>query len=493
MYKIEFLRILGTFSRKRLNKFGEYLNSPYFNKTGALIRLFDIVKKHHPDYSNITEEYLRYSLSNGGKVYSKLFMKKLFSRMGKNLLEFVYTENLKINKYYISESVLNELKENNLKNEYLKTFNQAILNLSKLGLCSNNYLYQYMILTNKFNFDYERSRILKKKNYIRFIDELDRMANKLFDFFIIDFTSLYFSSYFVSYNANFDFKQTDIYKIYNSMNFNSLSEINIQQGDYHKTYGYLLKLYGNYDNEEYYTNYKDMVFKYSDQMQKDEFAFHVHKLISYCILKIENNSSVNKYSSEIISLYDVFLNHRLFVRENNKYLSREIFRSIVLNTSRYGKTEWLIEFLNKAGDYLNPSEVENLSHYGYMYAYFYSNNFEKALHHANKIKLDYFIYKFDVKDLLLRIFYELGYTEETLNQIRSFLQFVRTEKISGAEWKRRYINFALYLEKIVKYRAGDRKRIDIGFLENKLMKSDNVYYREWLIEKIQPLKKLKAY
>jgi len=493
MYKIEFLRILGTFSRNRVNRFGDYLNSPYFNKTGALIRLLDIVKKHHPDYSNITEEYLRYTLSNGGKLYSKLFMKKLFSRMGKSLINFIHFENFKKNNLEILSSVLDELKENNLYAEYLKIYNEKNREISAIGLCNKRYLYDYYILINKFNYEYSRGKIIKKKNYAEFVKLIDRIAINLYNFFILEFTSIYFSSFFTSYNANLDFKETEVYKIFRFLNIAEIKKLEFSESAYHKIYGYLLSFYNDPQNKDDYYNYKHIVFKYSDQMQKDEFAFHVHKLISYCILKIENNISVSNFTSEIISLYDVFLNNRLFARENNKYLSREIFRSIVLNTAKYGKTEWLIEFLNKAGDYLNPSEVENLRNYGYMYAYFYSNNFEKALHHANKIKLDYFIYKFDVKDLLLRIFYELGYTEETLNQIRSFLQFVRTEKISGAEWKRRYINFALYLEKIVKYRAGDRKRIDIGFIENKLKKSDNVYYREWLIEKIQPLKKLKTY
>ena len=34
-----------------------------------------------------------------------------------------------------------------------------------------------------------------------------------------------------------------------------------------------------------------------------------------------------------------------------------------------------------------------------------------------------------------------------------------------------------------------KKRIDIGFIKNKLQKTDQVFFKEWLLEKIEEIEK----
>lgn len=495
MQNIEFLRILSILSKKEFREFGLYLRSPYFKHKKALISLYDAVKKFHPNYDNISEEYLRYSTStNGGKrTYSKLFMKKLFSKMNKALIDFLIIHKYRSFRIESGSEVLNLFSNSKLGFAYNKLYNELNSHIIKAGFSNKRFFREFVLSFTKFNFDYTTSKIIKKEKFGEFLKQLDNSAINLFNYFIIEFISLYFSSKFISYNANIDFNNTLISKIFEFLNLSDLHGLELKDKDFHRIYGYLFKIYSDYDREENYESYKNIILTYISKLDKNELEFHTSRLISYCIIKIENDSSKEKFTKEILELYDIYLNEKLFIKDNQKYLSREMFRSIVLNAVRYSRTDWLHDFVQRAEHYLNPAEAGNLIDYAYMYIYFEKKDYEKALMHANNIQHDYFMYKFDVRDIILRLFYELGYIEETLNQIKSFIQFVRSEKISGPDWKKKYINFASYLEKITLYRAGYRRKIDIGFIENKINKSDNIYYKDWLIKKISELKKLPSY
>ncbi|MCX7878697.1 MAG: hypothetical protein N2510_08690, partial [Ignavibacteria bacterium] len=428
-----------------------------------------------------------------GKLYSRTFIKKLFSKMNKAVVDFLIIQRSRNFRVEAGSDVLSMFTDNKLNFAYLKLFNNLNTFILKSGLSNKRFLSEYILGYTKFNYDYISNKIIKKEKFQSFLKTLDKAAIGLFNYFIVEFIALYFNSRFISYNSNTPFENTQIYKLYNFLNISGLSSLEFEGEEFHKIYGYLLNIYSDYDREEDYDKYRNLVIKIKNILDKNELEFHISRLISYCIIKLEGNSSTEKFSREIIDLYDIYLNEKLFRKDNQKYLSREVFRSIVLNTIKYNKTDWLLDFVQKSEQYLNPAEAENLMDYAYMYIYFHKGNYEKALMHANRIRHDYFMYKFDVRDMILRLFYELGYTEETLNQIKSFVQFVRAEKISGLEWKKRYISFASYLEKITLYKAGYRKRIDIGFIQNKIMKSDNIYYKEWLINKIDELKSLPSY
>ena len=44
--------LLKTFTGKELKDFREFLKSPYFNKRSAVLKLFDVIVKFHPEYES---------------------------------------------------------------------------------------------------------------------------------------------------------------------------------------------------------------------------------------------------------------------------------------------------------------------------------------------------------------------------------------------------------------------------------------------------------
>jgi hypothetical protein len=113
---------------------------------------------------------------------------------------------------------------------------------------------------------------------------------------------------------------------------------------------------------------------------------------------------------------------------------------------------------------------------------FEKGKFEEALERLSKIPYDVFIYKVDIKNLMLRIYYELNLYESAFSMINAFRNFLASsEEISGG-FKTQQMNFLNFYNKLLKMKA-DNKNEDAGFLLKEMEKKDSLASKQWLIEK----------
>jgi hypothetical protein len=114
------IKLLKTFSNKEMKEFREFLESPFFNKRKAVVKLFEVLNQAHPEFE---AEILSKEI-----VFSKLFPDKKFndstlrvlthylyeltekylaySRFGKEKFEYAFHLNkelLERNQYKLSE------------------------------------------------------------------------------------------------------------------------------------------------------------------------------------------------------------------------------------------------------------------------------------------------------------------------------------------------------------------------------------------------------
>ncbi|MEO8210707.1 MAG: hypothetical protein ABI840_09095, partial [bacterium] len=50
MHTNTLIDLLKTFSAKELKEFSEFLRSPFFNKRNAVVNLYNVLIRSHPDY-----------------------------------------------------------------------------------------------------------------------------------------------------------------------------------------------------------------------------------------------------------------------------------------------------------------------------------------------------------------------------------------------------------------------------------------------------------
>ena len=111
--------------------------------------------------------------------------------------------------------------------------------------------------------------------------------------------------------------------------------------------------------------------------------------------------------------------------------------------------------------------------------------FELALKYLSLVKYDTFVFKFDVRTLMLKIYLELGYYEQTRSLIDSFRHFI-LENTSITEYiKMVHLNFIKFVNEIMRLKES-KKEFDPGRLINEITLSQ-ARNKEWLIEKIYEL------
>lgn len=152
--------------------------------------------------------------------------------------------------------------------------------------------------------------------------------------------------------------------------------------------------------------------------------------------------------------------------------------------------KWAEKFIKEHINELSPEQKEDMEHYSKAVLYFEKNKFESSLEEISKVKYKYFIYKYDVKLLMLKSYYELGYFENALFLIDSFSHFLSKNRTVSELEKERFGNFLLNLKSLIKIKTGsasgkgdDLYRIISGI---RVINS-----RKWLLEKAKELAKSK--
>jgi hypothetical protein len=131
--------------------------------------------------------------------------------------------------------------------------------------------------------------------------------------------------------------------------------------------------------------------------------------------------------------------------------------------------------------------------YNFSYAHFNfaKGNFETALDYLGKVGYDLFIFKMDVRILLLKIYYELSYIEQAHSLIDSTLHFLKNTSEFSDDHKIQYRTFVQNFKELLKLKLS--QKIDphsITFLEKKI---EGEYTRnagqiEWLLMKLADMK-----
>jgi hypothetical protein len=242
------------------------------------------------------------------------------------------------------------------------------------------------------------------------------------------------------------------------------------------------------DKEEYYYEYKNALSNCRDLLSKNEISFHYSKIISYCILKIKKNNDNIDFKNELFKNYALSVLNEIYKNETIIYLPLYLYRNIILLGLELNKLKWTEKFIQENHRKVPPSESKNMLNYGLALFYKSAGKLELSLEYSNRVNLNYFIYKYDIKILKLKLYYELGYYEECLYLIHSFKEMLRNDRFLNKERKNKYNTFLKISERLI-------KNIDNGKIRSNLVniinKAPLMAQKEWLLEKINEVNNLR--
>ena len=121
MYKSVLIETIKSFSRQEIKEFGLFIQSPFFNTNQSVIKLYEQIKKHYPEFDQIQlDKKLLFEKAFGLVKYNDSFMRMTVYRLMELTKEFLISRNLKRNHFLKETLLLDELNIRELNNLMIK-------------------------------------------------------------------------------------------------------------------------------------------------------------------------------------------------------------------------------------------------------------------------------------------------------------------------------------------------------------------------------------
>ncbi|MBL8017053.1 MAG: hypothetical protein JNK43_07280, partial [Ignavibacteria bacterium] len=420
-------KLLRSFTNYEFTKFGDFLNSPYFNRLQKVISLYEEIRKFYPFFSSraLSSEKL-YSRIFPGLKFNDMKMRVLYSQMFSLAEKFIAAE-----KYFADETSLHL----DIAAEHRIRGNQRMLesSLNKLEIA--------LPAVNKKDAAYygNLARFLFEKNHLGsqfagnrdFIAEADSITIQ----HIIKTLWIHSTIYNIKSSLNIDIDETVIDAVERLAQLPAFTNIPAVKMNY------LLYHCIRYMNEDSFFGYIDAMNEYPDVCSTAElYQAHVI-LLNFCVLKIRAGKT--DFRKTKFELYRNMISRELWSYE--KFIPYAIFNNIVTSAIENEQQKFGFEFLEQYTSKLEPEFTESISNFCYAKLYYSLGKLDAALGHLARTGTnDDIFYKFAVKDLNIKIFYESGRYEQVYSLIDTYKHMISRSRLLSPEVKESYRMFLKY-------------------------------------------------
>jgi hypothetical protein len=162
-------------------------------------------------------------------------------------------------------------------------------------------------------------------------------------------------------------------------------------------------LHLNPDDESLITDYLKLFDENIGNFQRDEQFYFYSKLESYL-----RNKGTMKFKRMSFDIYKKMLKNNLCNYKEGEYFNLIMFKNIIEISLILKEYDWLKIFINKNINKLHPDNRQNMLNYYRGQFEFNKGNFERSLHYISKVQSDIIDLKWDMRYLVLLIYYELN-------------------------------------------------------------------------------------
>lgn len=494
MYTHPVIELLKTFTEKELMRFLKFLNSPYFNNRRMMVKLFKTLRTYYPEFEskNFTKHHL-YKRIYGKAAYNDSTFRNLMSDLLKFIQQFLKLEATEKNEvesqFFLTTELINRGEYNLFRNKIEKMEKSVIESNTMDG---DYFMNLYRINTDAFYINLLTKKVLKK-NFV--LSESEKMINGII------YIMMYFILETIKHNDNL-LKYSRAYNI--KKNFDTVSQFleifNFKRMiDYVdnnsgiklpiiEVYYNLLKTFTFFEDEKYYFEFKNSLLNVSGKLGANDNHFLHTRLIDYCIVKKNTGAECSfDLDREIFDLNKIYVRNEAYRSGSNVYIPFDYFRNVLINCITVKELRYMEEFIKDNTKKLIPKHVHSVENYSHALLYFEKKNYPKAQALLNKIKFDQFVYKLDMKNLQLKLSYELGQFESAISMIDTYKHFLKNNALISESRRTLHNNFINFANMLIQLKNG-KPKFTKQFLADKIEKTKNVFDKVWLKDKIKELK-----
>jgi len=238
------------------------------------------------------------------------------------------------------------------------------------------------------------------------------------------------------------------------------------------------------DNDKYFYELKKLKDKYIKKL--DWFSEHeiYSCLHTYCIQRINDRSL--DFRPEKLKI-DVEILER-DVHRNSDYVPGNYFIAVCSNSIDMKEYEWTERFIRAYRDRLDPEHAAFELNLINARLNFSKGDYRGALECLGKINIEYSQQKQQLRNLMLKIYYETDAIDSALSLIDSNRHLLAKDTQLTERQKKTYRDFIRYLNELIIIKCKpDRVKL-LNFRE-KLTASPYFTHKEWIMEKVEELGK----
>lgn len=472
--------LLKSFSEDEFREFGKYLHSPYFNSDKAVIKLYEILKKHFPAFE-LNEEYKFkiYTLLYPTKKFNDPILRNLFSKTLKLAEDFLTYNLIKTKPDFKWLIELRAIGDKRLKYFFEKKENEVSKSIEDYEYKESHYYYLKMMFEDEVRRFRLRERSIYKLN--------EDNAQKISDYHLYYCVSEFFRIYAIMINESKHLSNTKYdYKLLNE----------------------LLKYYEEnpkvFENEFYIQLYYNIIKLF--RTEREEFLFEIIKITKENFKKLSpidvKNSYVtqNNYCSEMINKGKLqFMKTKLEIYKeiikNNaqyeglNYLSHVFYKGVSFLAINLGELDWAIEFIEKFKNELDDFNRENM--YNLVMADYSLKlcDIDKALEYLIKVENSDLVYIEEKYILYLKIYFVAEYSESFYSSINNFRAFLKSNKEVTERKQKLDLNFIKFIKKLydAKMLIKNKIKTDLFILKKEITSNAYMIEKYWLLKNIDEL------
>lgn len=478
MIKSNVIEILKTFSDKELILFEEFIGTPFHNKNVKVIRLFSLLRKYYPGFSdvNLTKEFLFRKLAGNSK-YKDTYMRNLFSdlcSLAEKFLQYnLITNNITYEKLLIEEMRSRDLYD--LAEKKIKSFEKEV---------SNNKVKDQEYYLNK-SFIYEMKSFLLVDKTLTDNFRNEQMASVIKQFMI----SLMENSFYllveeqrVKIRHRFDFLK-------HSLEYVKSHLTEFEDSPLMMIYFHYWQWYFHDDNDNYFLKAKEYFRKHFSSLSKIDRKNLYSILQVYYLNKIDRGD--NSHNKEYLDFLLEMLKFNVLSHKEKDFINLNLYRNILILCTMLKETEILKKFISKYTGFVAPESRDTILAYSNSHLYSILGNYEKALELCSKIEFNNLLlttnenlfFKIDIKVLILKCLYELDSVESLISHIDTFKHFLKNSRLIKDIRKKKYMNFLNCVNDLLKLKLS-YDEIKFNDVKINLMIKKDILHSDWLLEKL---------
>lgn len=470
MKETKFLELAGSLSEKDFRKLGEFLRSPYFNKTQALITLYNYLQKIYPYFDKIDLAHLSQSVYGSAKKQNKV--KSLISEFCKMIEKFYMQITFEENELYMNSSLLRYYSENNMAKNFETQQKKISRSVPKdFDKDENFYFNNAMTELSKFHFKLER-------NEEKLPDDIQNVSDNIDLYFVsAKLNMLHFLYYYKKSNpkSESDLFFSDAILQYIEENSKMLKKEN---PIIYSKFLVLMTIWKP-EEEQYFFELKSFVFSKMQEMTLGNAEYLISALMNYTLEKCNEGNA--KFQQERFEIYRLTEKNFIFKKlpfVNHIDFQNAISASIGVNNIKFAE-QFLFDYKSK----LIPEFKKDTISLAKAQILFAQKHYDEALNIINKIDYLNSIFYLKSKILQSKIYYMQGEMSAQYYLIDSVKHYLKRNenKISKRSYQL-YWKYFLFLQKMVN--PNNQTKSKLLELRYDLEQDKNIASKEWLLENL---------